>query len=132
MTGYLWIPILAAYLAAAVTYARAALRRWESDPNSLTHGSHGVDRGISAAAALLFGLIWPLSIAWLALSRWLWKPTDEHLQRVEQMVTDRDMWRDKARTATTEDERATAATIVETLDDLITRTRGTTNQTNQP
>lgn len=118
-----WV-LAAGYLAAALTFARSTLRRWQAIPNSETAtASDGVDRAASAAAALLFGALWPITLAFWSLRDWLWKPIDKQAARVDQMRIDRDYWRQQVSEAATEAERDTARRIVETLDDLINRGR---------
>lgn len=120
-----WL-ITAGYLGTGLVFARASIRRWKADPKSMLNYStaDNSDRALAALAALALGLIWPVALAFHALKDWLWKPADRDTARLDQMVADRDHWREQARDAPTEQERATARTIVETLDDLIKRAGG--------
>lgn len=115
MTGWL---ITIAYLAGTVLFARAKLRHWHK-VSTLIDYDDGGDRTMAALAALGLGLIWPLAAGFQFFARWLWKPVDRDVARREQLRKDRDSWRHRAVTATDEQERATAAAIVETLDDLL-------------
>lgn len=110
--------ITAAYLAGTVVFARSRLRHWHKTSDLLDRDD-GFDRVSYALAALGLGLVWPLALGFLRLSRWLWKPVDRDVARREQMRQDREAWRQRARTSTDEQERATATAIVETLDDLL-------------
>lgn len=116
-----WL-IASGYVAVALVFARSTLRRWQADPKSETSRSvDGVDRAMSAFGALGFGILWPLTLVLYALRSWLWKPADADRVKVEQMQRDRDDWRKRASDAASPEERATAAQIADTLDDLLRR-----------
>lgn len=122
MTAAIVTAVVVAYLGVGLVFARSALRRWQADPKSLTSmSSDGADRAMSALGALAFGLIWPLSVGFLALRDWLWKPADRDEARREQMWEDYLHWLRESHNAATEQERATAKTIADTLDDLLHR-----------
>lgn len=110
--------ITAAYLVGTVIFARAKLRHWHKVSTLINYDDSG-DRTMAALAALGLGLIWPIAGAFQVLARWLWKPVDRDVARQEQLRQDRDAWRRRAQSSTDEQERATAAAIVETLDDLL-------------
>lgn len=116
-----WL-IASGYVAAALVFARSTLRRWQADPTSETaRAEDGVDRAFTAAVALLAGVFWPVTIAFFVLRDWLWKPADADRARRAQMQDDCAHWRRQQYSAATEQERATAKTIADTLDDLLHR-----------
>lgn len=118
MTLVIWLAAAAGYLAVAVTFARSRVRHWHK-VSPLFDANDGVDRGAYALGGLALGLIWPLTLGFLAVRDWLWRPVDRDIARREQMSKDRDDWRARSRSASDEAERKTAADIADTLDDLL-------------
>lgn len=85
----------------------------------------------NTAAAVLCGVFWPILAAFMLLrdfvarpiSRWLWRPVVEAEERMERLEVDREAWRVKRRDATTDEERRMASDVIESLDDIIRRSR---------
>jgi hypothetical protein len=124
MTSAIVWSCLVVYLGAALAYARTTIRRWAADPKSLLDRDDNGDRAVAAAAGIVLGLCWPLTMVFYVLRDWLWKPADKAHERVEQMRTDREAWRTTQRAAATDEERAAATAIVDALTDLIDRAEG--------
>lgn len=105
-------------------YSRSAARRTfthEQLRESILDYTDGVSRGVAVLMALLMGLLWPLTMAFQALRSWLFRPADSDRRTREQMERDLVHWRAEARNAPTAEARAAAATIADTLTDLLDR-----------
>ena len=118
MTEFTVWSVVVAYLAAGAVYARGRIRHWSKYSDLWSGTLDDGERAAVAMGAIGAGLIWPLSIAFLAARDWLWKPADRDADRRDRMEADLRDWRERARTGS-DDERRMAADIVTTLEDLL-------------
>jgi hypothetical protein len=117
-TLIVWACVLA-YLAAAAAFARNRVTYW-SGHSELFDGS-GEDRSVFALAAIGCGLLFPIVMPFYLVRSWLFIPVDREEARVEQLEKDLAAWRAK-RYSGTDEERAMAAQIVETLENALKAT----------
>ena len=81
--------------------------------------------------AVVGGLFWPIGLAYTAVRRlvvapihtWLWRPVDQRRARLERLRADLDLWAEKARRASSDDERRMARDVVESLTEIIRSAR---------
>lgn len=117
MTALLTWAVIAAYLAGGLVFARNRLRHWhETDHYGMFE--EGTERGMAVLGAVFFGLIWPLSMAFLLFRDWMWRPVDRQTERIQRLRAERDDWERKYYSGT-EAEQAMAPDILATLNDLL-------------
>lgn len=117
MTAVVGYALAALYVTSGLVFARGRLRYWHQQDRYDSY-SDGAERGMAMIAALAFGLIWPLSLAFLAFRRWMWLPVDRQEERLARLRAERAAWASK-RSNGTEAERAMAPDILATLDELL-------------
>jgi hypothetical protein len=111
-----WV-LFGGYLVCAVLYARALITRWYDPNDSLAHDM-GL-RGISALGALGCGLIWPLTMVFLRLRDWLYRPAVAREERIVQLRQDITSWkRELAATDPDDPKRVMIENVLSALNDI--------------
>lgn len=123
MTLLIVLASVAAYLTAAAYVARNRLQRWAhractNRPRYYGSELDADDRVFYALGAFAFGLAWPITLTFLAIGTWLWKPYDRAAARRNQLQDDLHTWEKKLHTAQGND-RQIALEVVKALRDSL-------------
>lgn len=107
MIGWL---VFVGYLLAGLVMARAMHTRWYRLGWELDTGS--------VVGAICVGLVWPGTLLYLVVARWITAPVERDMARLEQLRADRETWRVRTYSSDPEEQRM-ATEIVRVLDDAL-------------